>query len=168
MFCPACSSKNSVDQKFCRSCGINLEATAASVLAQFPDGANSDLQRQERNLERFGSIAFGGFGVVIVLAVCGLIYWVASKSIMSGDSPLAGALLVAFLVFATLTLAYVILRESLNEKRQKLGVEPKANSLPAATTGKLLEESHLDPVRVPSVVEDTTALLIKNKTRKLD
>jgi|CXWL01.1.fsa_nt_gi ABC-type transport system involved in cytochrome bd biosynthesis fused ATPase/permease subunit len=135
---------------------MNLEGSAASLLEQFPDGTHSDLKRQERNLERFGSIAFGGFGVVIVLAVCGMIYWIVTKAIISGDSPLAGILLVAFIIFAALTLAYVILRESLNEKRAKLGVSAKPD-LPAATTGKLLRESTIEPA--PSIIENTTAKL---------
>lgn len=158
MFCPGCGAKNLVEQKFCRSCGMNLEGSAASLLEQFPGGVRSDLQRQERNLERFGKVAFTGFGIVIGIAILGILYAILTKMILSGTQPWSGALLMAFIVFAALTLGYVLRRESLNEKRQKLGMTPApANSLPDPTTGKLLEESTFEPV--PSVVEHTTAKL---------
>lgn len=135
---------------------MNLEGTAASVLEQFPDGSRSDLQRQERNLERFGKVAFTGFGIVIGVAVLGMLYTVLDRFILSGDSPVTGIIFIAFAIFAALSLGYVIWRESLNEKRAKLGVPANAE-LPTATTGKLLEESKFEPV--PSVVEGTTELL---------
>lgn len=34
MFCPNCGEQNSLEQKFCRNCGINLEQTAAFVREQ--------------------------------------------------------------------------------------------------------------------------------------
>ncbi len=163
MFCPGCGSNNSVEQKFCRSCGMNLEGSAASLLEQFPDGTRSDLKRQERNLERFGSIVFTGFGIMVCIFVIVLLYAILTNMILSGTQPFFGALAMAFIIFAALTLTYVIRRESLNEKRQKLGVLPDTNSLPGATTGKLLEGSTIEPV--PSVVEHTTELLTRNKAK---
>ncbi|MFN0139852.1 MAG: hypothetical protein ACKVQW_07160 [Pyrinomonadaceae bacterium] len=143
---------------------MNLEGSAASLLEQFPDGSRSELQRQEKLLERFGNIAFTGFGLVIFLAICGMIYWIITKTIMSGEQPLAGILLIAFLVFAALSLGYVIRRESLNEQRAKLANTPAPpTDFPGATTRKLVNESTIEPV--PSVVENTTELLKQPRNR---
>jgi hypothetical protein len=151
---------------------MNLEHSAASLLEQFPDAPRADLQREEKMLERFGTVAFGGFGVVVLLAIAGLIYWIVDKAILSGEGPVMGILLIAFLIFAALSLAYVIWRESLKEKRAKLEMAPGRKFEPAPEeTGKLLNEGSFESVP-SSVVEDTTDLLParapRSQTRKLD
>ena len=93
---------------------------------------------------------------MIVIFVIGLLYAILTKMILSGTQPYSGFLLMSFIIFAALTLGHVFRRESLNEKRAKLGMSP-TRELPTATTGKLLEESKFEPV--PSVVENTTQLL---------
>jgi hypothetical protein len=50
---------------------MNLETTAQSLLEQFPQGERPDLMASEKMLELFGKVAFGGFGIVLVLAVVG-------------------------------------------------------------------------------------------------
>ena len=167
MYCPSCGAKNSIEQNFCRSCGFNLEDTSKSLLAQFPSAGTTDLLKRRQSLERFGKFAFGGFGIVLVLAVAGIIYAIVSGMILSGKNPLVGILLAAFLVFAALMLAYVFLKEDFKEKRTKLKqTEPNELGTPK-TTGKLLPEKPFE--MVPSVVENSTELLpLENKTRKFE
>ena len=165
MFCPSCGSQNSIDQKFCRSCGMNLEQSVSSILEQYPDGSRAELQRQERSLEKFGSVAFGGFGIVVGLAICGFIYLIFMRMILSGTSPVAGVLLILFLIFAALTLAYVIQNETLKEKRRKIEPAPGAATLAPNASAKLLDESRIEPV--PSVTENTTRRLkVERKNAK--
>jgi hypothetical protein len=168
MFCPNCSAKNSTDQRFCRSCGMNLEQISSAITEQYPKGAMVDLDRREQRLERFGRIAFGGFGMVIAIAVLGIIYAIVTRMILSGTQPWAGALLVAFIAFAGLTLAYVFFNEDLKEKRKELTKRRIADPVPEpdANTNRLLNQPRAG--HVASVVEDTTELLtVENKTRKL-
>jgi hypothetical protein len=144
---------------------VNLEQTAASLLEQFPIDQRTYLQKQERLLERFGQIAFGGFGLIVIVAIIGLIYKIITKFVLTGTNIWAGILLAAFVAFAGLTLAYVVLNESLKAKRGK----PNTFSpeLEPATDG-LLEESYFEPA--VSVTEDTTYRLTPetiSKTRKL-
>jgi hypothetical protein len=166
MFCPGCGSKNSTEQKFCRSCGMNLTDIAASFLQQFPHEGTAKIQKREQMLERFGQIAFGGFGVVILTAVAGLIYWIVTKVILTGESFWGAILLIAFIIFAALTLAYVILRESINGKKAKPNPQLLTADGERPITGPQLHEGHFQPA--VSVIEDTTDLLpVENMTRKL-
>lgn len=164
MFCPACANPNSVEQKFCRSCGMNLESSATSLLEQYPDGSRSDLQRKERSLERFGKVAFTGLGVVVSIGVLGVIYAILENMVLSGRRPYAGVLLIAFVVFAALGLAYVMWAESLKDQRQKLN---NPRELPSPEPNLQLpprDTKHLIPA--PSVIEGTTELLdIKRKPK---
>ncbi len=144
---------------------MNLEQATQSLLEQFPSGSRPDLDRREHRIEKFGQLAFGGFMVVVAIAVLGLIYTILDRMVFSGDNPLVGVLLTAFIVFAALTLAYVIFSEDLKEKRKKGTLSPRPGELEApAVTGRLLEEKLFEPV--PSVTEDTTNLLPQEKTRR--
>jgi hypothetical protein len=160
MYCPACSQKNEIEQKFCRACGMNLEQSVASLLSQFGDDARNVLLHSEKKLERFGSIAFTGFGVVIGLAILAFVYLIATRMIISGTQPLAGVLAIAFIIFAGLTLGYVFWAEWLKEKKKKLTTTRASqdrSAIEPAETSRLLSDQHFEPV--PSVVEDTTELL---------
>ncbi|HKP69825.1 MAG TPA: zinc ribbon domain-containing protein [Pyrinomonadaceae bacterium] len=156
MFCPACGSNNATDQRFCRKCGMNLESTS-DALREWRPSESVSLLTQERRLERFGQFAFGGFGIVLVLAVAGLIYTIFTKMVLVGGQPVAGLLLIAFLVFAVLTLGYVVFNEDLKEKRKKAGRTLPNELENPAVTGRLLEDKEFEPM--PTVTENTTNLL---------
>src|SRR5688572_2360873 len=102
MFCPACGARNSTEQKFCRSCGMNLEQSASSLLEQFPGTPRVDLQKEERMLERFGTIAFGGFGLVLAFAILTFVYLIFTGWVLSGEKPFGGLVLIAFMIFSAL------------------------------------------------------------------
>ena len=157
MFCPGCGSKNSVDQRFCRSCGLNLEQTAQSLVSQKPSAAVADLKVTEKRLEKFGNIAFGGLGVVCLAAVIGIIYAIVDAFILSGENVIAGIIFILFLIFAMLGLAYVLFNEHLKEKKLAARNPNMQAEIEGTPTGKLLEEKHFEPV--PSVTENTTELL---------
>ena|SRR5687768_2218320 len=157
MFCPKCSAKNDLDQKFCRACGLNLEQTAVSVREQSGEEGPAELSRQEKALQKFGTVAFTGFGIVIGISVLGIIYAIVANMILNGSQPLYGIILIAFIVFAALTLGYVFWNESLEEKRTKLRSTSPIKEVETATTADLLEESSFEPIS--SVIEHTTSRL---------
>ena len=135
---------------------MNLESTAES-LREWAPIESDDLARRERFLERFGQFAFTGFGLVLLIAVIGLIYTILVKMVLAGDQPWAGVILINFIVFAILTLAYVVFKEDLKERRKKARPAHPNELESPAVTGKLLEEKEFEPI--PTVIEDTTDLL---------
>jgi uncharacterized membrane protein YvbJ len=166
MFCPNCGANNSTEQKFCRSCGLNLEKSAESLLEQLPNAESANLSMQNRLIEKFGNFALGGLGLVILAAVIAFIYIIFEKMILTGGNIAAGILLIAFLIFAFLTLVFVFFNESLKEKKAKINPALSNELTGAKNTGKLLEEKPFEPV--PSVTENSTELLVvENQTRKI-
>jgi hypothetical protein len=162
MYCPNCGANNANEQSFCRACGLNLEKTAESLLEQIPTAESASLLRRERNLEKFGNIAFAGFGLVLLTGVAGLVYTIISEMIFDGKQPWVGLLLAAFIIFAVLALAYVVLKEDIKERKQKTNPY-RPHEIPAADkTFKLLEDKPFEPIQ--SVTEATTnPLFVKLK-----
>lgn len=165
MFCPNCGANNSTEQKFCRSCGLNLEQTALSLLEQIPSAESAKLLKSQKNLERFGQIVFGGFGLVLLTGIGSIIYLIFTKMILNGESVFAGILLVAFMIFAALSLAYVAFNEDLKERKQRANPTLQNELAGQTETARLLEEKPFEPAA--SVTERTTELLhVEQKTRK--
>ena len=94
------------------------------------------------------------------------IFYLVSKVLVTGTNVYAAILLIGFIVFGLLSLVFVILNESLKEKKAK--AKPALNNelMEKKDTGRLLENKPLEPI--PSVTENSTELLpIINKTRKI-
>ncbi len=145
---------------------MKLEEVSALLLEQFPAGTIAEIKKQEQRLERFGQIAFGGFGLVVLIAVIGIIYWILTKVVLSGEGFWSGLLLMAFVIFAVLTLAYVVMRESLKEKKEKLNPQLLAREVEALHPAPAGRE--IDFEARMSVIDETTDLLpVESKTRKL-
>ena len=163
MYCPNCGQGNSIEQKFCRKCGLNLEGTANSLLEQRPDGG---VIFADKRLELFGNIAFGGLGLAGLAAVAALIYTVITKFILTGSGVAFGVIVSLLLIFAVLGLVYVVLNEIRKEKRAKRNRAISSKELEDRVTARLLEEGEFQAVA--TVVEDTTELLkARVKNRKL-
>src|SRR5829696_5465927 len=119
MFCPNCSANNTTEQNFCRSCGLNLGDITKSLLAQVPSAERARFLMQERKIERFGNFALGGLGVVGLIAITAALCFLVTKLIVTGTSVFAALLLISFLVFALLSLIFVVFNETLKEKKAR-------------------------------------------------
>jgi hypothetical protein len=143
MFCPNCGKSTSVEQKFCRSCGLGLEKAAQSLAEQLSvNNIDTTLQNKQRKVERWLTLVGGS-----------VIY----KTILVEGEVLEG---LGFLVFILGIITFALLalyRESL---RKKSGKHLSSQTLPLQqpeSAEKLLPASYA--VALPGVTEHTTELL---------
>jgi hypothetical protein len=134
---------------------LNLTLVSRALAEQRPRPA-AELERRERMLNTFGTVTFTGFGLVILAAVGGIIYTIVTKMILDGRQPVAGVLLALFVLFAGLALTYVILNETLKDKRAERDRLP-APGAKAADTADLLSDRPV--AALPSVTEGPTEIL---------
>lgn len=157
MFCPNCGAKTSIEQKFCRACGLGLEKIALSLTEQLPAGPDENLMSQKERLERLGVAALSVFGA----GVLGLILWgiVYKMMIMQGKF-LAGLALIGLMILLGSGLLSVILFAKAKEAEEAAG-KRKVRHLEATPTKELLTQGNFEPV--PSVTDRTTELLFAEK-----
>jgi hypothetical protein len=165
MHCPNCGTRSAAEQKFCRSCGLNLEKVAQTLAEQLPTLAptsaiSSELIERRKKIERWiaGLCATGGAAFVLFL-VYGIIY----KMMIVKGAVFQGAVFLALLVGFVTALLLVIYREHLQEQAAKASAS-ETHALPQSeSTAKLLEEAHAPSFA--SVTERTTELLASEKRR---
>jgi hypothetical protein len=160
MHCPTCGKETNTEQKFCRACGMSLEAVSELVTAH----SSSD----EGRLQKAGAekaalslmVKWLGWGLLVV--ALGILLLLLNKSFildrMVGFAAscllLGGTGIATYGVFAALRSGAAIANNS-----------AKPNILPPAKTAELLPEKRI-PVPLPSVTERTTNLLAQQDVRK--
>jgi hypothetical protein len=161
MFCPNCGAKTSIEQKFCRACGLGLEKISLSLSEQLPNRPDENLLSQKERLERWGVAALSVFG----LGVLGVIlYGIVYKLMVTQGNWLSGLAMLGFLIMAGCGILSTILFAKAKEVEQAAGkrrIQPKDPAVIATPTKELLGEGHLEPV--PSVTDRTTELLYAEK-----
>ena len=161
MFCPNCGSKNSTQQKFCRSCGLSLEKSAQSLVQQIPAKIDQSLARRKEKLERFGFIALIGVGVVGVGAMS---YMIISDMMLAQGKILGGLALLTIIICGLSAAFFFNYANSLKETAVKNRLQPPEEEMrESETPAKLLNDSYLEPI--PSVTERTTELLYVEKKK---
>lgn len=157
MYCPNCGTATSIDQNFCRACGLGLEKIASSLSEQLPTKADKNLQTEKERLEKLGVVALSvfGFGVLSFLA-----YNIAQKLVGKGDI-FAVLVMLGLVVMMVCGLASVILFARAKELGEKSAKRPQQNLSNGSNTKELLSEGHFEPV--PTLTERTTELLAAEK-----
>jgi putative copper export protein len=144
---------------------MNLEQTTISLLEQFPTAQRTNLQKQEQMLEKFGQIAFGGFGLVVFAGIGAIIYTILTEMVLTGTNFWGGILFITLILFAGLSLAYVIFAESLKDKKKKLNSQAEVKGLEMPESQLLQGEGSFEPAI--SITENTTEPLnVDSKTHK--
>jgi hypothetical protein len=155
MFCPNCGKSTSVEQKFCRSCGLNLEKTAQSLAEQLPaNNLDKNLLNKQRKIEHWIKIvASSAISLVIISILWGVIY----KIILGKGDVLEGLVFLGFILGIITVALLALYKESLLKKS---GKRLSSQTLPlqqSENAEKLLPESYLESL--PGVTERTTELL---------
>jgi hypothetical protein len=165
MFCPNCGAENRVEQNYCRSCGLKLDAIVQMVSEQFPTEEYAAMQRRKERFEKLGLVSLSLFAFLAFALVFGWAAYV--KIILFGADVIFGAAFVAMFVFGLLSVVFF------NYPKMFMNFDKVNHRLPASadaelkptTTARLIEERPFEPV--PSVTEDSTDLLpVESKTRK--
>ena|SRR5262245_20061460 len=158
MHCPSCGHESSLDQKFCRKCGFNLEPVSKLFTGETAiDHIEPDKSERERLLVRrmFRWISIGClvllFGVILLIINRGFIHEAMFQSIAS--LIILGGVSVAFygLVSSIMRGTYSGVKASPGP--QRLNETRTTNELPEART----------PIPLPSVTERTTQLIGEDK-----
>ena len=141
MKCPRCGLPVTTDQKFCRSCGADLQGTDVAVA----DG-NIGVDR-----ERTNHLMLLGFVVMFAGAAVGVV----GKMLLHVDA------VTVVGVLAALAGLFTVIHPSLNPPRRRRQTSASAIRpeifLPAEPTRKLTPVNEAD--FIPSVTEPTTDLL---------
>jgi hypothetical protein len=161
MYCPNCGTKISLDQKFCRSCGLGLEKIAQSLGEQLPAKLDENLQERKNKLEKLGVTALSIFGIGVLGY---FLYMVGYKLMLSQGSILAVLGVLGLLIILGCGILSVILfakAKEVEEAATKRRLLPPKDLPESAATAKLLSENRLEPL--PSVTERTTELLFEER-----
>jgi zinc ribbon protein len=156
MFCPNCGAENRVEQNFCRSCGLKLDAISQAVADQFPSKEYAALQRRKELFEKLGLFSLSAAGLI---GLGFLLFKVAYfKLILFGPDVLFWSSAIALIGFLLLSV-FFFNYPKLFMKFEKLNsrLSPPEESTLTASTNKLIEDRPFEPV--PSVTEHSTELL---------
>ena len=158
MYCPNCGTKTSIDQNFCRACGLGLDKIALSLTEQLPTKPNRSLQERKERFEKLGLAALSVFGLGIFSF---LVYAVGYKLIVSEGDLFAAVAFIGFVIMIACGLASVILFAKAKEVGEE-AIKRKPQDLSSGeSTKELLSEGHFEPV--PTVTDRTTELLTVEK-----
>jgi len=161
MHCPRCGTNATVDQQFCRSCGLNLEKVAELIgeelLAPNSETANdlARLRERQQKLEQWGGIAaMSTLGLVFLTLLIVIV-----RGMIVGTTPLLAGLL--FIVLVVIASVMVWLLSSAKSLKDKLAARPLTASNPI----KAKDTQELYPYREPveSITDHTTELLTTSK-----
>lgn len=158
MYCPNCGTKTSIDQNFCRACGLGLEKIALSLTEQLPARVDQSLQARKDRLEKMGVAALSVFGLGLLSF---LLYSIGYKLMITQGNIVAGLAMIGFVIMIACGLTSVVLfarAKELGEEATKRQPQPELSN---PTTKELLSEGHFEPV--PTVTERTTELLVAEK-----
>lgn len=157
MYCPNCGKTNSTEQRFCRSCGLQLEKVVQALSEQLTEAElDESLDRRRRGVETGIRVVVGATAAVVV----GSVMWGIIYEMMLSGEVLVGSVFLAFIVGLVAFALLMLYRESLLTASGKRRAAQTALAQPGDTK-RLPSGSQFEPV--PSVTEHTTELLTVKK-----
>jgi len=148
MYCPRCGKDGSLEQKFCRACGFQLDQVVELLEPQSVQVVDQNLTQFK--LRRIGSIVVMSTISLALFGVCGAIIWAMVVGGMPVSFGLIGLLLLLGITFGFIFLGLAQLKAETSTASQ---TALDSNE----TTTRLLNQQALNIP--PSVTERTTNLL---------
>jgi len=148
MYCPRCGKDGSLEQKFCRACGFQLDQVVELLEPQSVQVVDQNLAQFK--LRRIGSIVVMSTISLALFGVCGAIIWAMVVGGMPVSFGLIGLLLLLGITFGFIFLGLAQLKAETSTASQ---TALDSNE----TSTRLLNQQALNIP--PSVTERTTNLL---------
>jgi hypothetical protein len=176
MYCPNCGVESPANQKFCRSCGLSLQAASRSVIEHLsvpgPDPALNELAVEQRlkKLEHWSNTIMVSGAAMLLLTIAGLFISTAIGKAFGVSLEFFFNVIVPALLGIAIPVLLGGVSLNVYTRRSKGTKEPSSNQSlePAArpNPGMIEESSSIQGVEpVTSITEHTTRkleLLTKN------
>lgn len=155
MFCPNCGSKNSIEQNYCRGCGLKLDAVVEAVSGQFPSDEFVELQRRREMFQRIGMFClavagFVGFALLLFKAA-------QYKAELFGEDVLVWSAISALVGFLVLSVFFFNYPKFFLKEKNVAPFKDQKDKMEWPVTAKLIEDRPFESAS--SVTESTTDLL---------
>ncbi len=167
MHCPGCGHESSLDQKFCRKCGFNLEPVGKLFKNESgPDERKRERAEREKQAVR-RMVSWMMWGMLVMLI--GVILTVVNKQLKL-DQPVG--LIATFIILAGVSATMYGLLDAMRggkQPRKSKKLEGSRDDLPPVTEIKADTTRELAggmPIPVPSVTERTTNLIGEKAKRE--
>jgi len=148
MYCPRCGKDGSLEQKFCRACGFQLDQVVELLEPQSVQVVDQNLTQFK--LRRIGSIVVMSTISLALFGVCGAIIW----AMVVGGIPVSFGL-IGLLLLLGITFGFIFL--GLAQLKAETSTASQTALDSNETSTRLLNQQALNIP--PSVTERTTNLL---------
>lgn len=162
MHCPTCGTDTSLDQRFCRSCGMDLETISKLVAAHSsPETMEIEKSVTEKAIQKriYRSLKWG-----MICFLLGMAALATVKTLGFDQTYRLGPLLLLFMGMAIMVFGILSSMRDFGSKSMKGGDGQRTGELHEAEVTKELPPARV-PVPVASVTERTTQL-IQNQDAK--
>jgi hypothetical protein len=153
MHCPSCGNESSLDQKFCRKCGFNLEPVAKLITGGSEDDALPTRSEPERLLVR-RMFLWLSWGCLVLFA--GIILLLLNKGFL--HEPMFQTIASVIILLGVTLATFGVLSSTIKGTDLPNKTSNQTPDISPNATTKELPEARI-PVSAPSVTERTTQLI---------
>lgn len=163
MHCPSCGTDTTLDQRFCRSCGMGLETVSKLVT----EHSSPEMLKVEESLSKkaveqrmYNSLKWGMMAFILGMA---MLFLVKTLGLGKGFNLIGGFLL--FLAMGWMCYAVFSPMRNVSPSSRKFPRLGRTGELPETADTKELPPARV-PVPVASITERTTQLIAANDAVK--
>lgn len=157
MHCPSCGAETTIEQKFCRTCGMDLETVSQLVTAH----ASPETLKREKSLTKraIQRRMYQSFKWAMIIFILGMASLATVKTLGFAKVYNLGPLFLVFLGMGLMLFgALSPMRDRYALQARKVLHPPRTGELHEAEATKALASARV-PVSIPSITERTTQLI---------